>query len=433
MTIALVEIVVLLLLALLNGLFAMSEISIISARRARLQQLAEDGDAGANEALNLLANPGRFLSTVQIGITLIGVLAGVFGGATLSRELASLFDNVPLLANYSQTIGVMLVVMGITYLTLVLGELVPKQIGLNYAETISARVARPMTLLSRIAAPLVWMLDKSTMFILRVLHISPETEQTVTEEEIIIMLEQATQGGDVAPIEEQMVGHVFRLGDRKVSALLTPRPDVVCLDVADSTTEILQKISTSDHSRYPVVEGSLDKVLGVVQTKALLVQLLLDDGLDITAVTQRPLFIPEGVRALDLLEKFKKTRVHMALVIDEYGGLEGLVTVNDILEAIVGDLPEPGDTDPEIVEREDGSWLIDGGLPIDEFLDLLNVRELPAQDVGAYQTVGGLVMTQLERVPHTGDLFDWEGWQIEVVDMDGRRVDRVLATIKPTE
>lgn len=428
MNTAVIEILILLLLILLNGVFAMSEMAVVSSRRARLQQSADEGSKGAQEALELAAEPSSFLSTVQIGITLVGVMAGAFGGATLAGELALVLDNVPLLAPYSRSISVGVVVMAITFLTLVLGELVPKRIALGNAERVAAAVARPMHWLARVAAPLVWLLGKATDLTVNLLRVQPDAEQTVTEEEIIIMLEQATQGGSVAPLEEKLVGHVFRLGDRRVSALLTPRPDIVFMDVDDSPQVVLHKLADSGHSRFPVVQGDLDQVVGVVLTKSLLVQRLQEDDINVMAVMQPPLFVPEGIPALDLLERFKKTRTQMALVLDEYGGLEGLVTVNDILEALVGDMPEPGDEDPEIVKRSDGSWLVDGRLPIDEFLELINARDVPPQEAGAYQTMGGLVMTALERVPHIGDQFFWQGWQMEVVDMDGRRVDRVLVS-----
>ncbi len=424
---ALTEILIILTLILVNGLFAMSEMAVVSARKVRLQQAADAGNKGARAALELAAEPTRFLSTVQIGITLIGIFAGAYGGAFLAEELALLLDQVSWLQPYSHSVSVGGVVLIITYLSLVLGELTPKRLALNNAERIAGIIAPPMRLLARIASPIVRFISASTDLMLRLLGVEDSGELPVTEEEIKIMIGQGTQVGVFEPIEEQMVGQVFRLSDRTVSALITPRREIVWLDIEDSPAEIRNTILESGYSRYPVAHGTLDDVAGVVAIKDLLTQSWRGQELDLHAVLQPVMFVPEGLPAFDMLERFRVMRSQIALVIDEYGSLQGLVTINDILEAIVGDLPEADDVfDPEVVRREDGSWLLDGMLPVDEFMELFGIREMPADTEGYYQTVGGFVMTMLGRIPTVGDHFDWQKLHIEVVDMDERRVDKVL-------
>lgn len=423
------ELLILFLLILLNGVFAMAEIAIVSARKARLKQAAEEGDAGARAALALARSPSRFLSTVQIGITLVGIFAGAFGGATLAEELARLLDVVPGLEAYSDVLSVGLVVVTISFLTLVLGELVPKRIGLSNAERVAALVARPMRRLAKLAAPLVHLLSWSTDLVLKLLGVHPSEEPPVTEEEVKILIAQGTQFGIFEPIEEMMVEHVFRLSDQKVSALLTPRTDMIWLDV-DDLPEALQEKMTAGFSRLPVARGSLDEILGWVLTKDLLAQTVSGQSFDLKSVMRPPMFVPETVPALVVLEWFKETRNKAAFVVDEYGGLQGMVTVYDILEAVVGDLPD-FDEPAEVVQREDGSWLLDGRLPIDAFLELCEIKELPDGAGEYYQTLGGMVMSYLERVPAAGDVFEWSDVRLEVVDMDGRRVDKLL--VMPVE
>lgn len=422
------EILILFLLILANGVFAMAEMAIVSSRKARLQQRADEGDTGACAALALAETPGDFLSTVQIGITLIGVLAGAFGGATLASELASALAQVSLLAPYAEAIGVGLVVLAITYLSLVVGELAPKRLALYNAEQIASRIAQPMRGLSRLAMPLVRLLSFSTQFLLRVLGVRPSDEPPVTEEEVKIMIEQGARTGVFEPIEEEMVEHVFRLGDRKVSALLTPRTEIVWIDVDDELDEIQRKVITSGHSRFPVARGSLDEVQGLVLAKDLLAQTLEGKAFDLQSVLRPAPFVPETAPALDVLDHFRQGHSKIALVLDEYGGLQGLVTTADILVAIVGDLPGLGEAgEGEAVQREDGSWLLDGLLPLDEFEEIFGVSDLPASGT---DTVGGLAMTLLGRIPTTGDRFEWHTLQFEIVDMDGRRVDKVLVASK---
>lgn len=421
------EILFIILLILANGVFAMAEIAIVSARKARLQQRAEEGKPGARTALELANAPSRFLATIQIGITLVGVLAGAFGGATLAEKLAAALSRVHLLAPYSEAIGLGLVVLGITYLSLVIGELAPKHLALSNPERVASAVASPMRALSVVVSPFVHLLSLSTGVVLRALGVRPSSEPSVTEEEIKIMIEQGTQVGIFHPAEEEMVRRVFRLGDLKIEAFMTPRTEIVWLDLEDPPEETQCRITTSGHSRFPVAQGSLDHVLGLVHVRDLLAHSLAAQPVDLRAALKPALFIPEGIPALTVLERFKSGRSQVALVIDEYGGLQGLVTVNDILEAIVGDISSTdGWARPEAVRREDGSWLVDGMLPIDEFKKIFQMKELPEEEESHYWTLGGFVMASLGRVPSTGDPFEWGGLRFEVVDMDGRRVDKVL-------
>lgn len=427
------EVLFVLLLIIANGVFAMSEIAIVSARKVRLQQWANEGNASARVALELANAPNRFLPTVQIGITLIGILAGAFGGATIAELLAGVAGQVPWLAPYREAIGLGIVVVLITYLSLIVGELVPKRVALNNPERIAMAVAIPMRTLSAIAAPVVHLLSTSTEVVLRVLGIKPSAELQVTEEEIKVLIEQGTEAGMFEAAEQDMVQRVFRLGDRRVSGLMTPRLEIAWLDLDDSLEENQQTMTTSVHSRFPVCQGSLDNVLGIAQVKDLLVRNLTNRPLDLTASLQTPLFVPEGMLALKVLELFKQSGTHTALVVDEYGVIQGLVTLNDLLEAIVGDIPSVDElAEPQAVQREDGSWLLDGMLPVEEFFELFEIEELPEEQQGNYQTLGGFVITHLGRIPAATDHFERSGLRFEVMDMDGNRVDKVLVMPIPT-
>jgi len=428
------EILIILLLVIANGVFAMSEIAIISARKVRLQQMANQGNAKARAALELADAPNRFLSTGQIGITLIGILAGAYGGATLSRSLATFLNRIPALTPYSQAISFGIVVVGITYLSLIIGELVPKRLALNSPEQIAANVAIPMRILAAIASPLVDLLSASTDLVLRILGIGPSTEPMVTEEDLRVLIEQGTEAGTFEEAEQDMVERVFRLGDRPVSALMTPRPDIVWLDLEDSAEENRQRMIDSCHSRFPVCQGGLDNVLGMVHVIDLLGRCLSGQPLDLTVSLQQPVFVPESTRGLKILELFKQTGIHLALVVDEYGVIQGLVTLNDIMVEIVGDVPSADELEePQVVQREDGSWLLDGMLPVDEFLELFEIKEMPGEHRGSYQTLGGFVITHLGRIPTAADYFEWQGMRFEVMDMDGNRVDKVLVVPMQTK
>ena len=424
-----IEVALILILILSNGLLSLAEMAIVSARQARLQIQAEMGDEKAQQAIALAQDPADLLSTVQIGITLIGVLAGVFSGATIAKNIAAWLMNFDQLAPYSEAISVFIVVLVVTYFTLVLGELAPKRLALSNPEKIARQIARPMKTLSRLASPLVRLLGFSTNVVLRLLGVHPSDAPPVTEEELKVLMEQGTQAGVFVEAEQDMVEGVLGLADRRVDALMTPRTEILWLDLDDPLEVNQQKIAGSPHSRLPVAEGDLDQVLGIVQARDLLSKTLNCEPLDLRADLVHPLFIPESMRALETLELFRESGMHVALVIDEFGGLQGLITYYDILEAIVGDMPSLSEpTDPRIVRREDGSWLIDGKLPLEDFKEIFEIKKLPEEEAGYYQTMGGFVMTYLGRIPNVADHFEWEGMRFEIVDMDGLRVDKILLT-----
>lgn len=428
------ELLIILLLTIANGVFAMAEAALISSRKARLQQRANSGDKRAAAALKLAENPSNFLATVQIGITLIGVLAGAFGGATIAESLAASFKENPTLAPYAEVLGFTLVVLITTYLSLIIGELVPKNLALNNPERVISAVAGPMSLISRLVAPLVHFLDGSTRLSLRLLGVRPSNEPNVTEEEIKVMIDQGAKTGHFEAAEADLVEGVFKLADVRITAIMTPRTEVTWLDIQDKPEQIYQKVKESGRSRFPVVEGSLDNVLGIVRAKDLLSQTLSGTPLDLRACLQPPLFVPETITALTMLNRFKEATSHIALVIDEYGGLRGIVTITDVLEEVVGGgyLSEE-ETDPPIVKRDDGSYLLDGMLSMDELSELLPDLELPPQDEREYETLGGYLMSQFGQIPQVGNHTASGTIRFEVVDMDGHRVDRVLVTFGPSQ
>jgi len=423
------DIAIIVLLILANGFFSMAEFALVSARTTRLQKRAADGDAGATTALELAADPTQFLSTVQVGITLVGILTGAFGGATLAGPLAEEFAGVPLIAPYSGPLAVVTVVAAITYLTLVVGELVPKRVAMTYADRIASLVSRPIRLLSWAAAPLVRLLSISTEVVLRVLGVRKPSGPEVTEEDVRVLLGQATREGVFEEEEQDMVESVFRLADRRVSVLMTPRPDIVAVDVEAPVEENWQKMVDSGHVFFPVYRDHLDNLLGVVSVRSLWARMIAGEPPDLSKAIEPALFVPESVLALSVLDEFKTSGARIALVTDEYGSIQGVVTVHDIMEAIVGGIPS-AEHPPEgpAIRREDGSWLLDGMLPVDEFHDLLGVGTLPGEGRGYYQTLGGFVMMYLERTPRAGDRFVWNRLRFEVLDMDGHRVDKVLVT-----
>jgi putative hemolysin len=428
------EITFILALIVLNGLLAAAEISIVSARKARLQQRINEGDNKAIHALKQANDPSDFLSTVQIGITLVGVLAGAFGGATIASSLAEMLREVPTLAPISGSLSIAIVVIAITYLNLIFGELVPKRLTLNNPEKVAVVAAPPMSVITFLTLPVVRLLSLSTDLVLRIIRANPSEEPSVTEEEVKVMIEQGTQAGIFEEAEQDMLEGVFRLGDLRVGNLITPRTEIDWLDSDAPSEEHQQKIVNTGRSRFPVGQGSLDDVLGVVQAKDLLVAYLAGQSVNLIDNLREPLFVPENMPALKVLELIKETRLPMALVIDEYGGVQGLVTLNDILEAIVGDISVRGETDePEIVRREDGSWLLDGMLAMDEIAELLRIDEFPGEKEGYYQTLGGFIITFLGQIPGAGHVFEWKGLRFEVMDMDGLRVDKVLVVPQPVE
>ena len=427
MTDLVLETLVIFLLIGANGLLAMSEIAIVVARKARLQQSANSGDAGARTALELSAHPNRFLGTVQIGITLVGILAGAFGGATLAHKIERLAVGVPALAPYAGIIGVGVVVVAITFFSLVLGELAPKRIALVHAERIASAVAAPMRVLSWLAFPLVRLLGVSTDTVLRLFRVRPSTEPHVTPEEIKILIEQGTELGVFEESEQDMIEGVLRLDERPIGAFMTPRIQMVSIDVGDPPETLRAKIVDSRHSRFPVIQGSFANVLGVVCAKDLLKQSLSGQPTNLRQALGPPLFVPETASALKVLDLFRREGTHFALVTDEYGGIQGLVTDRDILEAIVGELPSRDEpSEPEVTVREDGSFLVDGLLNIDRLKEILEIDSMPDEESGHYHTVSGFMMTQFGGIPAVGQHFEWEGFRFEVMDMDGRRVDKVL-------
>lgn len=422
-----IDLGVLMLLLLANGVLAMAEMAVVSSRKPRLQSMASAGKPGAAKALALAEDPGDFLSTVQIGITAIGILTGVFSGATLAGPLADVLRLIPPLAVYASQLAIFLVVVMTTYLSLIVAELTPKRIALNRPEEIASLVAPPMGVLAKIAHPLVILLDRSSAWLTRVLGMRPSDAPAVTDEEVRIMLQQGAQLGIFEPIEEEIVTQVFRLSDRRASAIMTPRPDIDWIDVNTSVQEVRNLIIESPHSRFPLAEGSLDHVVGILFVRDLIMQRLTTQEVDLRGLARPALFLPESMTALDVIEQMRESRSHIALIINEYGGLEGLVTISDIVEAILGAVEATGlDEEPPIVQRNDGSWLVDGMWPVDLFQGHFNLVELPEQEELDYQTVGGMIMAILEQVPVVGSHVQVDGYRLEVVDMDGRRVDKVL-------
>ena len=426
------EILVIFLLLVINGVFSMSEIALVSTRKGRLQQKAEEGDSAAVAALSLAEEPNRFLSTVQIGITLIGTLTGALGGATLAGRLTVALAKVELLKPYASGLALALVVIITTYFTLVIGELIPKRLGLNNPEGVTLAVAKPMRFLSQITAPLVQVLSASTNLGLRLIGAKPAQETPVSEKEIKVFIEQGTQSGIFEAAEQDMIESVFRLGDRYIDAIMTPRTEIEWVDLDKSNAEILKDIQSSNHSRFPAAHDNLDAVQGILNAKDFLAKMVAGEPFDAGDLLQTPLFIPDSMSALKVLEMIRIASVHEALVIDEYGGLLGMVTLYDVLRAIVGDLPGPDDDEePQVVQREDGSWLIDGLLSIDDFKELTEIDKLTGEDRIGYQTVAGFILSYLGNIPQAGQSFDWKNLHFEIIDMDGRRIDKVLVSTLP--
>ncbi len=420
------ETLIILSLIILNSIFSLSEMAIVSSRKARLQQRINEGDTDAVIALQLSEHPNDFLSTVQVGITLIGVLTGAVAGATISEKLTDWLVTIPALALYAETIALGTVVVIITFLSLLFGELVPKRLALHNPERIAAIVATPMLFLSKVFSPAVKVLSGATSLVLRIMGIKPNENPPVTEEEILVQLDQGTQAGVFEEAEQDMVEGVFRLHDRRVFSLITPRSEIVWLDANDTPEEIKQTIAESPYSQFPVCEDSLDNVLGIIKARDLLLESLHGEPLRLKHNLQEVTYVPETAHASRVLEIFKSGAAEMLLVVDEFGSVQGLLTINDILEEIVGDIE---DGNPQATQRQDGSWLLDGMLPIEDLKEIFNIRRLPDED--EYETLGGFVMNHLGRVPDPADFFEWNGLRFEVVDMDGNRVDKVMVSLKP--
>ncbi|ESR23909.1 hemolysin family protein [Lutibaculum baratangense] len=411
-------------LILLNGFFAMSELAIVSARKVRLERMAATGNRGAATALRLANDPTGFLSSVQIGITLVGIFAGAYGGTAFAEPLARHLAGVGVPATVASEIAFGLVVAGITYVSLIVGELVPKRLALGHAEAIASFAAAPMLFVSRLASPIVFFLRISTNLVLRLMRVRPREGSDVSEEEVKALIAEGARTGVFVPAERDMINAVLRLADRPVRSIMVPRTETVWLSLEDPVATVLEEIRASGHSRFPITRGGMDDLLGVVHAKDLIALPPHPSPDDIERVVKTPLYISENLPVLKLLDRFRGSSVHMAVVVDEYGAFEGVVTPNDILTAIAGDLPErPGDDAPEAVQRKDGSWLLDGRMPVDRLEGIIGIAVDPD---ASYVTVAGLMLERMERIPEAGESFVWQGWEFEVVDLDGRRIDKVL-------
>ncbi|EMG36899.1 CBS domain-containing protein [Desulfocurvibacter africanus PCS] len=436
MTRVLLEIGAILLLILFNGFLAMSEMAVVAAMKIRLESRARDGARGARFALRLKEQPERFLSTVQIGITLVGVLTGAFGGATLAERLELWLTDFPALAPYAGGLAIALVVTPVTYLTLVLGELAPKRLAFGAPERVAAFCAPLMILLMRLSLPAVKLLSGSTALVVRLLGQSQHMEPRVTEEDVRGMAGEAVKAGAIEHGERDMLERIFRLGDRQVEAIMIHRAKIEWIDLDDPYEENVRKVMTSPFSRFPVAREELSEAVGVIKAKDFLAIYADDRRVSFTdpRFLHQPIYVPETTRVLALLERFKQEeRMHFAMVLDEYGDIRGIVTLNDILEAIVGDIPGADQmSEPGAVRREDGSWLLDGLMPMDEVVSLLGIPpSLMAHMNGQFQTLAGFILHHLGRIPQTGDVLVWHELRFEVVDMDGNRIDKVLAQAQP--
>lgn len=424
-----IELVIIFALILANGLFAMSEMALVSARKSRLRSAAERGDKRAQKALELSETPTRFLSTIQIGISLIGTLAGAFGGASLARTIAAALEGFPLLAPYRHTISLGLVVLFVSYLSLVIGELVPKRVALGNAESIAAATAPLLDRLCGLMSPFTRILSFSTETVLRLLGLSNRGPAPLSQEEIRMLIAESNQTGALSASESDILDRVFQLRERKASSVMRPRPEIVWLDADDAPEENWRKILASGHSKYPVCKGNLDALLGTVHIKDLLQDVCHSGAIDLLSHLRQPFIVPETKPTIEILEAFKHSKAHMALVVNEFGEIEGMVTLGDILEAMVGYvLLQDEDTEPEAVQHADGSWTFEGALPIHEVKEHLDLKSWPGEESGYYQTLGGFIMTQLGHIPTPGEKLKWAGFKFEVLEMDRHRVAKVLVT-----
>ena len=427
------EVAILFALILLNGLFAMSEIALVTARKARLQKHVDEGDRGAIEAVAMGQDPTRFLSTVQIGITSISILNGIVGDAVLSRPIAAWLRTQGVEPGVSEIAATALVVVTITYFSIVLGELVPKRIGQINPETIARTVARPIHWLAVITTPFVKLLTASTSLVLRILGLKDRQAEGVTEEEIHAMLTEGSESGVIEHHEHTMVRNVFRLDDRQLGSLMVPRADIVFLDAGLPWAENVKRIEAHEHTRFPVCRGGMNEILGIATSRTLLSKTLRGEVPDLTRDLQTPVFVPESLTGMELMENFRLSGsgAQVAFVVDEYGEVLGMITFTDVIEAITGEFKPRKVEDSWAVKRDDGSWLLDGLIPIPELKDRLHIRAIPEEGRERYHTLAGMVLLLLGRLPSTGDHVDWDGWRMEIVDMDGRRIDKVLASELP--
>ncbi len=420
------DIFILCLLILLNGLFSMAEISLVSARKGRLESQAEKGDKNARAALELSNHPELFLSAVQIGITLISIITGVYSGERFGKDLQPWVEKIAVLKPYAETISTTLIVIIVTYLSIVFGELIPKRIGLLRAEKIAKSAANPMRIFAMITHPFVWLLNKTSNIFFSVFNIKRTSDDAVTEEEIKTLITEGTEAGTIDEAEQQIIERVFHLGDRNITSLMTHRSDIIWFNLDDNEEKIKQKIFQEPHSSYPICDGEIDNLKGVVSIKDLYIS---PDSTLFKDIMQPALFVPENNSPYQVLEKFKESKIHSAFIVDEYGSILGLISLNDILEAIVGDIPQPDVPDYEIVEREDGSYLVDAQIPFYDFLTRFEKTEWMNEGEHDFDTLAGFILHELERIPKTGDTLEWKGFHIEIIDMDGHRIDKILIKI----
>lgn len=422
------EIFILLGLILLNGLFAMTEIALVTSRKARLMKLASEGSRSAEVALNIAEDPTKFLSTIQIGITSISILNGIIGEALFAAGLSLWFQGLGVPVGTAGVMATTIVVVVVTYVSIVVGELVPKRLGQINPEPIACLVAIPMQWLAFIARPFVALLSGSTHLMMRLLAIKQQGSASVTEEEIQALIAEGSDSGVIEQQQHEMMRNVFRLDDRKLGSLMIPSADVVCLDTNLSPEENLKLLIESNHSRFPVCEGSLDKVIGVMHARQALAIMARGETPDFRTQLQPAVYVPEMLTGMELLDQFRTNHLQMTFVVDEYGTVKGIVTLKDLLEAVTGEFTPLNDEDAWAIKREDGSWLLDGVIPIPEMKDRLALKSLPEEDKGRYHTLSGMMMLLLGKVPATADHADWQGWRFEVVDMDGKKIDKILAT-----
>ncbi|MEX6691118.1 hemolysin family protein [Danxiaibacter flavus] len=421
-----VEIFIILGLIILNGVFSMAEIALVSARKARLEAQANKGDNSAREALELASRPDTFLSTVQIGITLIGILTGIFSGENIKGDIVAFLNKFDGIKNYSNGLATAIVVIIITYFSLVIGELVPKRIGLSNPERIAKKLAAPMRLVTYLTYPFIWLLTKSTNLIIKIFGIK-QSESQVTEEEIKAIISEGTEQGAIEEAEQEIIERVFHLGDRNITSLMTHRKDIVWFDLHTTVGEVKKTTQEGTYSVYPICDRHIDDVKGVVFLKQLFAE---DNATPLSALVQPAMYVPENNSAYQLLEKFKMTKTHYAFIVDEYGSLQGIITINDILEAIVGDMPQPDQDDYVIVKRDDGSYLVDAQIPFYDFLSHFEKTEWMHEGEHEFDTLAGFILHELERIPVTGDKLEWRGFTFEIVDMDNHRIDKLLVTLK---
>jgi len=411
-------------LILVNGLFSMSEIALVSARKSRLESMANEGSVRAAKALELISKPEIFLSTVQVGITLISIITGLYSGEKFGKDLEPYVAQIPSLEKYADTISTTLVVIVVTFLSILIGELIPKRIGLLNAEKISLFAAPVMSFLSKLTFPVIWLLNNTTSLIFRVFNIKNTKESVVTEEEIKALLNESAEGGEIDETEQEIIERVFHLGDRSITSLMTHRSDIAWLDVNGTITDLLDKLYPNPHSVYPLCDGAIDEIKGIIQLKEIV---LAERSTPLSNFLRTAVFVPENITPYKLMEKFRSTKVHSAFIVDEYGTLQGMITLNDILEAIVGDIHDENDDEYEIIERKDGTYLADAQIPFYDFLAKFDCEDW-MDDEAEYDTLGGFIIHELERIPTTGDSLEWKDFSFEIMDMDGARIDKILVT-----